>query len=379
MDSLYNNRRKFIGKAVFGGAAVAAGITSSSKASAKTGSSSEPFKVGCFNVISYSHLQGLWGPLINARKGEKDTPFTNMRITHCWDINYEDAQKFAKIFRCTAVKNFDDMLGKVDGIINGGYYNNPWNHILHEPYIEAGLPNLINRPFTNSLSKAKKMIDLAKKHDATILCPSSHEYNESIARAKKWVAGKKILCYSATNSFDDYPTHGVHGVYLVCKSIAEAGNPVYSVSYRTKSWYAPPGILTYEHKDKDGRAFYGTLHQVHGSWGTVNIHTPEAYGGESFPIRTGTGYPFSKTEIWAPTIWAFQMMALYGEMPQTFEQIYHKTNVFLAGWKSALEMDGSPVKLSEVGESWESPVELPNHPDDDTVARFRKKFGSGGI
>ena len=241
MQKPAHNRRSFIARTGTAGAALAGLGASSAQAAENPKGNHDYFRVGCLNVVAYSHLIGLWGPLINARKGKEDTPFTNMRITHCWDINYEDAQNFAKIFGCTAVKNFDDMLGKVDGIINGGYYNNPWNHILHEPYIEAGLPNLINRPFANSLAKAKKMIDLAKKHNATILCPSSHEHNESISRAKKWAAGKKILCYSATNSFDDYPTHGVHGVYLVCKYIAEAGNPVQSVSYRTKSCGIYPG------------------------------------------------------------------------------------------------------------------------------------------
>ena len=112
-----------------------------------------------------------------------------------------------------------------------------------------------------------------------------------------------------------------------------------------------------------------------GSWGTVQIHTQEAYGGENFRIHTGTGYPFDKTEIWVPTLWAFQNMALHKEMPQTFDQILHKTNVFLAGWKSVLENDGKPVKLTDVPEEWKAPAELPNHPDHDTVSLFRAKFG----
>ena len=338
-------------------------------------STSEPFRVGCLNVSSYSHLDGLWGPIINPRKGEKDTPFTGMRITHCWEIEPEKAEAFAEKYGCETVKNFDDMLGKVDGIISGGYYNHPWNHILHEPYLEAGLPNLINRPFANSLAKARQMVKLAQKHGATILVPSSHEHNDAISRAKAWTTDKQIVCYNATNSFDDYPTHGIHGVYMICKAIAEAGNPVVSVSYRTESWYSPPGVLTYEHVDKNGRQFFGTLHEVSGSWGTIQIHTPEAYGGEDFNINTGTGYPFDKTEIWAPVIWAFQNMAMYGEMSQTFNQLLHRNNVFLAGWRSVLENEGKPVRLDEVPEDWESPVELPNRPGDDTVSLFRKKFG----
>lgn len=376
MDTLKNiNRRNFLGKAAVVGSTVAAGASSLSAQPGKRKYSTDYFRVGCLNVNSYSHLMGLWGPLINPREGQKDTPFTGMRITHCWEIDPAKAEEFAKQYGCEVVKNFDEMVGKVDGIISGGYYNHPWNHILHEPYLEAGLPNLINRPFANSLAKAKKMIETAKKYGATILTPSSHEHNEPISRAKAWAADKKIICYTATNSFDDYPTHGTHGVYLVCKAIAEAGNPVVSVAYRTNSWYHPPGVLTYEHVDKEGRQFFGSLHQVSGSWGTVQIHTQEEYGGKNFMIQTGTGYPFDKTEIWATPIWAFQRMALYGEMPQTFDQIYHKTNVFLAGWKSVLEQNGQPVKLTEVSEDWESPVALPTAPDDPTVSLFIKKFG----
>ena len=375
MEKTRQNRRTFISKTGAAGAALTALAAKTAHSAERTWGDGDYFRVGCLNVVAYSHLIGIWGPLINPRKGQKDTPFTGMRITHCWDIEPDKAREFADLYGCESVTNFDDMLGKVDGIISGGYYNHPWNHIIHEPYLKAGLPNLINRPFANSLAKAKKIIDMAEKYKAPILVPSSHEHNESIARAKVWATGKKIICYAATNSFDDYPTHGVHGVYLICKAIAEAGNPVVSVAYKTRSWYSPPGVLTYEHTDKDGRLFYGNLHQVSGSWGTVQIHTPEAYGGENFPIYTGTGYPFNKTEIWAPTIWAFQNMALYGEMPQTLEQIYHKTQVFLAGWKSVLDAGGGPVRLDEIPEEWESPVELPNHPDDKIVQLFKKKFG----
>lgn len=164
---------------------------------------------------------------------------------------------------------------------------------------------------------------------------------------------------------------------MCCKAVAEAGNPVVSVSYRTNSWYSPPGVMTFEHMGKDGAPFYGTLHQVSGSWGTVQIHTPEAYGGEMFAIRTGGGLgrPLDQTEIWAPTIWAYQRVALFGEMPQTYEQILHKTNVFLAGWRSVLTAGGKPVKLEEVPVDWESPVALPNHPDEHTAELFKKKFG----
>lgn len=368
-------RRKFFTKASLLGAGLAAAAPIGATESARR-EPNDVFRIGCLNVSTYSHLP-IWAPLINPRANQKEARFTGMRITHCWEIDHEKAKAFARNFGCEAVKNFDDMLGKVDGIISGGYYNHPWNHILHEPYLEAGLPNLINRPFSNSLAKAKKMIETAQKHGATILVPSSLENTDAAARAKQWATGRKIVCYIATNSFDDYPTHGIHGVYWVCKTVVEAGNPIVSVSYKANSWYRPPAVLTYEHVDKDGQQFFGSLHQTGHSGFTIRMYTPGEASGEGFDIPMGTGYPYNKTELWAPTLWAFERMARYGDMPQSFDQLLNKNNVFLAGWRSILENDGKPVRLEEVPEEWETPVELPSRPNDNTVALFRKQFGPG--
>ena len=294
------NRRDFLTKASLSIAAI-----SQAGAQSRT-SQGEAFRVGCLNVHNYSHLL--------PRAGNKEIALTGMRITHCWEIDPEKSAEFAKMYNCEAVRNFDDMLGKVDGIISGGYYNYPWNHILHEPYLEAGLPNLINRPFANSLLKARKMIDTARKNGSTILCPSAYEHTDAIARAKVWAADKRILCYSATNGFDEYPTHGVHGVYMIHRAIAEASNPIKSVAYQSRNWYCTPGVMTFEHHDQNGNSFFGTLHHIKGAWGTLQVYTTDEYGGKAFDIQAGLGFPFSNTELWAPTIWAYERMARYKEM-----------------------------------------------------------------
>ena len=328
-------------------------------------------RIGCLNVRSYSHLASHWGSIINP--GDDQVRLTGMRITHCWDIDREGAKGFAKSYGCEAVTHFDDMLGKVDGIINGGYYNHGWNHILHEPYLEAGLPNLINRPLANSLAKARKMVETARKSGASILVPSAFEHNNEIAGAKSWATGKKLVSYSATNGSDDYPTHGIHGVYMVFRSIVEAGNPVLSVSYRAKSWHRPPGIMTLEHRDQEGRQFFGTLEQT-GGRGTIRIRV-DGEPTRSFAIDPGNGYPFNKTQIWAPTLWAFEHMARCRQMPQSLDQILDKNNIFLAGWWSILKNDGNPVKLDQVPLTWETPVALPNRPGETTASQFEKEFG----
>ena len=364
-----DRRRLLTAAPTLGLVGVAAGIR---RAAAKEDRSpQDTLRIGCFNVAAYSHLAASWGAIINPPDDE--VRLTGMRITHCWDIDPEGAKGFARSYGCEAVQHFDDMLGKVDGIINGGYYNHGWNHILHAPYLKAGLPNLINRPLTNSLAKARKMVETARKYGASILVPSAFEHNNAIASAHSWAMGKKLISYSATNGAEDYPTHGIHGVYMVFRTIVESGNPVVSVSYRAKSWHQPPGIMTFEHRDKEGRQFFGTLDQT-GGWGTMRI-LAEGESPRHFAIESGDVYPFNKTQVWAPTLWAFEQMVRSRRMPQSYEQILDKNNIFLAGWRSILTNDGNPVKLDQVPEDWETPVELPNRPGDTTASLFKKHFG----
>ena len=368
------NRRSLLTAVPVFGTAMAANSQASETKPEGDKNGGNVIRVGCLNVGIYSHLSYNWASLINPAANSDEIPLTGMRITHCWDIDHGHSKGFAERHGCQAVKNFDDMLGKVDGIISGGYYNHPWNHILHEPYLEAGLPNLINRPFSNSLDRARKMIELARKNKATILVPSAFEHTNEIVGAKEWATGKHIVCYSASNGADDYPTHGIHGVYLMFRAIVESGNPVVSVSYRANSWHMPPGIMTFEHRDKEGRQFFGTLHQAEG-WATIDIQA-KGQPARSFGIRPGSsGYPYNKTELWAPTLWAYERMARSGEMPQSFDQLMHKNNIFMAGWRSVLHEGGDPVKLEHVPDDFESPVALPNRQGDPTVSQFRQKFG----
>ena len=146
------DRRRFLRQGSVVGASLAAGLASAQTTNREP---NQPLRVGCLNVVEYSHLDAIWAPIINPRPGETEMPLTGMRITHCWEIEREKSEAFARKFGCEPVKNFDDMVGKVDAVISGGYYNHPWNHVLHEPYLKAGIPNLINRPFSNSRANAR--------------------------------------------------------------------------------------------------------------------------------------------------------------------------------------------------------------------------------
>ena len=369
------SRRRFLRQAptagAFLGGAAALGQESTEAPPEVTGT----IRIGALNVGAYSHLAAKWGALINARPDTGEIPYTGMRITHCWDIDPDRARSFANGYGCTAVSEFDGMLGKIDAVISGGYYNHSHNHLLHEPYLEAGLPNLVNRPFANSVGKARRLIELAQRHKASLLVPSALGHNDVVSQARQFVESSHVVGYHAAVGAEDYPTHGIHGLYMVCRAVADAGNPIQSVAFRARHWHAAPSLLTYEHHDKQGRPFYGTLHSGHFGIGALHIHTEKENHGRDFTLTTGTGDPYDKTEFWAPAIWAFERMIRTGNMPQTYDQILRKNQAFMAGWRSVLVEDGRPVRLEDVPADWNAPVELPNMPGDPTFALFRKRFG----
>lgn len=73
-----------------------------------------------------------------------------------------------------------DMIGKVDGMlieaVDGSVH---WERA--KPFLEAGLPCFIDKPFTCGVADAKKIIDLAEKKKATIFSSSSLRYAPDVA------------------------------------------------------------------------------------------------------------------------------------------------------------------------------------------------------
>ncbi len=93
------------------------------------------------------------------------------------------AQKFATRLGATAVAKYDDMVGRVDGVIFGGYWEDPWHHLLARPYLEA-------------------------KHSTAIMATAKHEhYNEVPALRSRIKNVGQIQCVQATCNSTDFPMH----------------------------------------------------------------------------------------------------------------------------------------------------------------------------
>ena len=110
-----------------------------------------------------SHIDYLWGVLINPLG--QFTRSTNMVMTHVFDRKKEIADDFAERYSVPhVVERYDGMVGKVDAVIMSGYKSSWWTYELLLPYLEAGIPALIDRPGAYSLGGMKRLLAASRRY-----------------------------------------------------------------------------------------------------------------------------------------------------------------------------------------------------------------------
>ncbi len=369
-------RRSFFGAAALaGGAALAAG-TAHAQTKPKL-PETDLIRVGAIALGDNSHLNyDIWAPMINpgAPKAWPVGRTTRMLITHCWDRDPALADAFAKKFGATAVKRYSDMVGKVDGMIFGGFNEVKWWPKLARPYLEAGIPCFLNRPFAYSMKDAKEICDLSKKYNAPILCTDEREYIQQaiVARAKmeELLSQKRtILGAHSTNASGEWSQHGVHGLYFL---LAVFGMDVETAGYQADGWWKEKtptatvqhwGQLTLQYrgvkiegKGESRQPFVVSqlqtwpradiclrLYHDLGWWDIAHEHTA---GDGGFPRHF---------YLFFPTVLAMQRMFETRQMQWSHDYILQKTKIFLTAFKSHLEHKGALIRVDDLPDDWEAP------------------------
>lgn len=358
-------RRDFLRGAAFAGAASLTG-KGVAEAAPTTG---RKLRIGVIGVRR-SFISYTWSDLIepdkepnNPRREGFGTPFLNMDITHAWDMQPENeqVQNFAKRLDVTLVKNYDDMVGKVDGIIFGGFEDVPWQPRLARPYIEAGIPVNLSRPFAYSIREIEDLLDCAAKNNTPILATAKYEhYNQAPSLKKKLENVGIINCVHATGNSRDYPKHW-HIKFMMLRVL---GYDVRQVSVLTdgiqRNTYLQETLLYNggENQPPFPCAIQAAPNQdqftvtIIGSKATINasmLRSPDWH--DSYLFR------------YAPQVIEMQR-TFYGNLFEPLENIRKKTVISLTGYYSYNERGGAPVDVGSFPADWQPPYPEPGWIDE---------------
>ena len=345
------------------------------------GAEREPFRRKSANdlvevgmVVSHgSHSFNIWAETMNPTAGKMRT--TGIVITKIWSYRKEFAQRFIDRYPgVEAVGEIEDMIDTVDGIYIDAVPAVSLYHLMAKPFLLAGMPTFVNRPFCTSLEKGRMMISDAVKGGAPLMSNSTWEFAESVGDLQdKASRMPSILGYAAHNSMSYYYTHGVHVIFYIAAILRnerkKGRGKCLAASYLTPDWRTPPGALSYIHENTGGKFFYGQLHLQGGMDGNAYMRLFGDHSGD-FEGKIPASPGWFRYNTWNALQLAIQEMIETRKPHETGDDILEKAYMFLMGFRSVLEKNGAPVTREDV-EGWEAPpvsasLKKGNEPTDST-------------
>jgi virulence factor len=140
----------------------------------------------------------------------------------------EKVQDYARILReehrIPLVERPEEMLGQIDAVLIESVDGSV--HLERaRPFLEAGLPTFIDKPFACTSAEAQELARLAQEHGAPLFSSSSLRYAESVAQFPQRreqtgaILGCDVYCPASTHprnpGFFHYGIHGVEPLYTL--------------------------------------------------------------------------------------------------------------------------------------------------------------------
>ena len=359
-----SNRRGFMKTAGLAGAgSLAAGAAASAKSISKK--KERKIRVGAIGITSFSFWTYSWGDLLAPDKPiyqqTLGTDVLNMEVTHAWDVNPEGSRKFADTIGAKLVKRYDDMVGKVDAVAFGGWYDVPWQHKLARPYIEAGIPTFLSRPFAYSLRDVDDILDLVAKHNTPIIATDVYEhlYDTTTLKGRLKHVGE-IGSVHGTCLAGEYPGR-FHVQFMILKIL---GYDVEKISLITdnpnKSSYIVETMLF---KGWEGQPAFPCCMSMSAAGDLYSFTVSGKNGIETARLPQFSDWRFDLQIHHLPQLIAMQR-TFEGENYESLDLVRKKTEIFLTGFYSSEERGGAPVDVGTVPMDWRPPYPKPGWIDE---------------
>ncbi|MGA2093572.1 MAG: Gfo/Idh/MocA family oxidoreductase [Sedimentisphaerales bacterium] len=107
------------------------------------------------------------------------------------DIDLDKAGRLAKKYRCEAIQNAAELVGKVDAVTIAAPTTEHFN--LAKPLIEAGIPVLIEKPLAADTGQAQAIVDLARQRNCLVAVGHSERCNPVVQAMKRLQIEPKFI------------------------------------------------------------------------------------------------------------------------------------------------------------------------------------------
>ena len=210
------SRRSFINKigncTAMSSFALAVPLPIVSQLVSKSMDNAEPFTIGIIGAEN-SHTAG-FGKLFNIEKS-----FPGIEVKYVWGETEAFAKKAMEGGNIPQmVKDPNDMLGKIDGLIvdhrHGKFHLEP-----AIPFIKAGIPTFIDKPFCYRAAEGKAFLQLAREHGTPVTSFSSIAHSYETFAIKEQLKGIKninqVVRYGPVDLESKYGGIFFYGAHIV--------------------------------------------------------------------------------------------------------------------------------------------------------------------
>lgn len=146
--------------------------------------------------------------------------FEDARIEYAWSEDREEVEKIARPHKITVVNSINEMIEKIDGALILTRY--PYKNLEYaKPFIKAGIPTFIDKPFAPNIDVAYEIVRLSRRYKTPIMSTSALRYAielkplESLVRKGNEIWGGTII---APGDFRIENTlYGIHVIEILSK------------------------------------------------------------------------------------------------------------------------------------------------------------------
>jgi len=151
-------------------------------------------------------------------------PFQNTKLTHVYDADRPCAELYASAFPGVQVADsLEKMVQEVDAVWLGDASGTGSDHFdLIAPALEKGLPCFVDKPIGKTVAGTRKILELAKKHNAKLMSSSLFRHQWGTAEAIRLKNSKEFgdlqftqACQAGGWTLPSWFIYGQHPVWMV--------------------------------------------------------------------------------------------------------------------------------------------------------------------